>query len=63
MADPRLVAHVQMEVEVREAWSRGEVVGWEDRGLPTADTQTALDLEAFQTEEELEAVGKTLLDH
>lgn len=38
---------VQMEVEVREAWDSGEVVGWEDRGLPAADTQTALDLEAF----------------
>ena len=38
---------MQMEAEVREAWDAGEVVGWEDRGLPAAEAQTALDLEAF----------------
>ena len=57
--------HVQFEEGLRERWLAGEVTGWEDRGLGPAAAVAAggastsgLDLEAFDSVEELEALGE-----
>lgn len=55
LSDPLAAA----EKEFRGKWERGEVVGWEDRGLGTSGdrTQAVVNLEDFETAADLEAVG------
>lgn len=53
---------LQLEEEVRTKWAAGEMPGWEDRGLgQVAGTSSiGLDLQAFDTPEELESIGEQL---
>ena len=48
--------------EVAGQWESGEVLGWEDRGQGEQDREAAeqlgMDLEAFESVEELETLGK-----
>ncbi|KAG1663564.1 hypothetical protein FOA52_013184 [Chlamydomonas sp. UWO 241] len=49
----------KLEEELKATWSKGEVPGWEDRGLGlvAGSSSIGLDLEAFDSVEELEGIG------
>mmetsp|Transcript_40482 Transcript_40482/g.89949 ORF Transcript_40482/g.89949 Transcript_40482/m.89949 type:complete len:508 (-) Transcript_40482:699-2222(-) len=50
----------KMEEDVRGQWDAGTLPGWEDRGLrqiSAADAGSGLDLQAFDSSEELETIG------
>lgn len=46
-----------LEEEFGQQWEAGEVAGWGDKGEGPAQEGTSIDLDAFNTAEELEAVG------
>eukprot|EP00955_Chlamydomonas_euryale_P116046 366393-Chlamydomonas_euryale.AAC.5 len=50
---------MQVEAELKQRWSAGEVPGWEDRGLGmvAGSSSIGLDLEAFDSVEELQSLG------
>lgn len=60
---------MQLETEFGEKWQAGQVAGWEDRGqggqgagAAAADGSSgALDLDAFDSADELEMLGEALL--
>ncbi len=54
----------RLEAELEERWGPGQVQGWEDRGrgqLPPAELP--IDLEVFESPEELETIGGGLWQH
>ncbi len=73
LAPPPSESHAQVAAATQEAFEAGSLVGWEDRGLgsggtaPTAEdggvlalpapAPTLLDLNAFESAEELESAG------
>lgn len=52
----------KLEAEFAEQWAAGSVPGWEDRGAggggAAADAAGALDLDAFDSADELEMLGE-----
>ncbi len=53
----------KLEEDLRHDWAEGTVPGWEDRGLgqqngSAAAADAAMDLEAFDSLEELETLGE-----
>ncbi len=50
---------IQLEEELQERWAAGEIPGWEDRGMGqvAGSSSIGLDLEAFDSVEELESIG------
>ena len=51
----------QVEEDIRGRWATGGVAGWEDRGLGQvagSASSIGLDLEAFDSVEDLESVGE-----
>ena len=58
----------QLEAEFGEQWAAGGVAGWEDRGAGgagggAADAPGALDLDAFDSADELEMLGECARAH
>lgn len=59
---PRPTPLLQLEADFAERWQAGQVAGWEDRGeggaAATGDgVSGALDLDAFDSADELEMLG------
>jgi splicing factor 3A subunit 3 len=63
MLDSGLLVHLQVEEETSSQFDAGNCPGWEDRGLGTTPAATSsasasgVDLDAFDSVEELESIG------